>query len=403
MKVKIALLLSLSVLGILSGCKSAPQQVKDYTRQLPPGQFALRKITDPAQIPDFTLASFNVKDLRQAVANSLNYLKKPSSQKFYPSNGISHSHAVASLQKFAQLLDSGLIGLSLNSAIKDNFDVYISVGCDDMGTVLFTGYYTPILDGSTTRTEKYKYPLYKQPADLVKAPDGKILGQRLANGEINPQYPSRETIERTNMLKGQEIVWLADQFEAYIATIQGSAQIRLPDGSLMGIGYAANNGWDYKPIAEAMISDGAITRAQLSLASMIRYFKQNPDKVSKYTNINPRYVFFQSESGPPRGSINEPVLAMRSIATDKSIFPRAALTFFSTKLPTEKGGVITQELYDGFALDQDTGGAIRAPGRCDVYIGIGDTAGKLAGQTYQEGKLYYLFLKDYTSPPAQQN
>jgi len=49
--------------------------------------------------------------------------------------------------------------------------------------------------------------------------------------------------------------------------------------------------------------------------------------------------------------------------------------------------------YTGFALDQDTGGAIRAPGRCDVYMGIGDDAGRLAGQTYQEGKLYYLFLK----------
>jgi len=45
------------------------------------------------------------------------------------------------------------------------------------------------------------------------------------------------------------------------------------------------------------------------------------------------------------------------------------------------------------ALDQDAGGAIRAPGRCDVYMGQGETAGKLAGQTYQEGRLYYLFLK----------
>jgi membrane-bound lytic murein transglycosylase A len=44
-------------------------------------------------------------------------------------------------------------------------------------------------------------------------------------------------------------------------------------------------------------------------------------------------------------------------------------------------------------LDQDTGGAIRAPGRCDVYVGVGDEAGKMAGQVYEEGKLYYIFLK----------
>ncbi|MCK5000945.1 MAG: hypothetical protein KAS23_15490, partial [Anaerohalosphaera sp.] len=33
------------------------------------------------------------------------------------------------------------------------------------------------------------------------------------------------------------------------------------------------------------------------------------------------------------------------------------------------------------------------PGRCDVYMGVGDRAGQMAGQVYQEGKLYYLFLK----------
>jgi membrane-bound lytic murein transglycosylase A len=76
---------------------------------------------------------------------------------------------------------------------------------------------------------------------------------------------------------------------------------------------------------------------------------------------------------------------MRSIATDKSIFPRASVTFISTTLPQAMGTTVANQLYDGFALDQDAGGAIRAPGRCDVYIGQGDMAGKLAGQTYQEG------------------
>ena len=58
--------------------------------------------------------------------------------------------------------------------------------------------------------------------------------------------------------------------------------------------------------------------------------------------------------------------------------------------------MVANQVYGGFALDQDTGGAIRAPGRCDVYMGLGDTAGELAGQTYQEGRLYYLFLKQQT-------
>jgi membrane-bound lytic murein transglycosylase A len=126
---------------------------------------------------------------------------------------------------------------------------------------------------------------------------------------------------------------------------------------------------------------------------MIDYFKKNPSQIETYVNRNPRFVFFQREDGPPRGSLNEPVIAKRSIATDKSIFPRGALAFISTTLPREDNGVINKRLYNGFVLDQDTGGAIRAAGRCDVYMGQGDMAGRLAGQTYQEGKLYYLFLK----------
>ena len=126
---------------------------------------------------------------------------------------------------------------------------------------------------------------------------------------------------------------------------------------------------------------------------MIDYFKVNPEQINSYIRRNPRFVFFRIEEGPPLGSLNEPVTPIRSIATDKSIFPRGALTFISTMLPRVNNGAIMNRTYSGFALDQDTGGAIRAPGRCDVYMGQGDEAGKLAGQTYQEGRLYYLFLK----------
>jgi membrane-bound lytic murein transglycosylase A len=131
----------------------------------------------------------------------------------------------------------------------------------------------------------------------------------------------------------------------------------------------------------------------MSLSSMIAYFKAHPDEIREYTDLNPRFVFFRVEGGPPRGSINEPVTALRTIATDKSVYPRACLAFLSTTLPQANGTDVLQKSYEGFALDQDTGGAIRAPGRCDVYMGEGDTAGRLAGQTYKEGRLYYLFIR----------
>ena len=393
MKTRIGLIAGLFIVSALIGCRPAGKPAIDYTRQLQPGEYALRLITDPAQIPDFTFACMDTTDLRQAIDKSLNYLSKPSSQRYYPVSGITHARAVASLKKFADLLDSGLLGAELNNIMKQNFNVYMSVGCDYNGTVLFTGYYTPILEGSLTKTDKYQYPLYKQPPDLVKGTDGEVLGKKMPDGSFS-KYPTRSEIERMGLTKGLELIWLADPFEAYIAHVQGSAKVRLPDGKIIGVGYAANNGWDYRTITDAMIADGLITRAQLSLSAMINYFKQHQDKVAQYTAINPRFVFFQLEEGSPRGSLNEPVTPMRTVATDKSIFPRAALAFVSTYLPKDRGGTIASEVYGGFALDQDAGGAIRAPGRCDIYLGIGEQAGKLAGQTYKEGKLYYLFLKE---------
>jgi len=175
--------------------------------------------------------------------------------------------------------------------------------------------------------------------------------------------------------------------------VQGSAKIRQPDGNLLTVGYAANNGHEYKSIAQEMIRDGAVAAEKMSLASMIGYFSSHAQKVAEYVQRNPRFVFFRISEGPPRGSLNEPVIPMRTIATDKSIYPRACLAFISTILPREISGRIFHDPYDGFVCDQDTGGAIRAAGRCDVYMGEGDIAGRLSGQTYQEGRLYYLFLK----------
>jgi membrane-bound lytic murein transglycosylase A len=387
---------------MFGGCKKPVRVEKpQYDRPLPPGQYALRKITDPAMIPDITFACYEIMDLRQSIDYSLRYMAKSSSKKYFPSGEITHEQAVASLKTLQGMLDSGLIGRPLAAAIKEKFDFYQSIGCDDLGTVLYTAYYTPIFNGSLQQTDVFKYPLYKQPADLVKGDDGAILGRKMQDGTFTP-YPDRRTLEQNGQLKGLELVWLSDPFETYIAQVQGSAKIRTPDGKLMTVGYAANNGLEYNSVGQELIKDGVLAKEGLSLKAMIDYFKANPQKVDEYVNRNPRFVFFQFDSGEPRGSLNEPVTALRSIATDKSIYPRACIALVKTKLPRPVGTDVAKRPYIGFTLDQDTGGAIRAPGRCDVYVGCGDEAGKMAGQVYEEGKLYYIFLTPelMTSSPA---
>jgi len=349
----------LLIVAFIVGCRTPVKKAETpYDRPLPPGASALRKITDPLEIPDFTMACLNLTDLRAAIDYSRSYLNKPSSRMFYPVGEITHSRALESLDAFAELLDSGLRGGQLNQAIRDKFDVYMSVGWDDNGTVLFTGYYTPIFNGSFKRTGRFVYPLYKQPDDLVKGPTGEILGRRESDGTITP-YPSRYVIENSGMMRGNELAWLGDPFEVYIAHVQGSAKLRLPDGELTTIGYAANNGHEYKSVAKELVKDGKIRADQMSLSAMIDYFKKYKDQVSRYVRRNDRFVFFKKESGPPLGCLNEPVTAYRSIATDKSIFPRASLAFISTTLPRPVGGTAVKQYYSGWALENSPDKLIR--------------------------------------------
>ena len=392
MKRRIVLGVAVFTVLVSASCRSRREMRIEYDRPLPPGQLALRKITDPNLFPDFTQGWRDLDSLEAAVRKSLSYLAKPSSRQYFPYGDVNHDDAVKTLETFLTLLQSDVRSDEINGLVRAHFDVYESVGCDDRGTVLFTGYYTPVLDGSFQRTAQFRYPLYKIPPDLVKGPDGQTLGRREAGGRI-VGYPPRTTIENSGMLRGQELVWLKDPFEVYIAHVQGSARVRLPDGQVITAGYAGNNGQEYQSIAKALIDDGKIRSDRMSLAAMIDYFRSYPGQIDKYVRRNPRYVFFQVSEGAPRGCLNEPVTAWRTIATDKSIFPRACLAFISTNLPQIERGVPVTRPYGNFALDQDAGGAIRAPGRCDVYMGIGDEAGQLAGQTYQEGRLYYLFLK----------
>ena len=392
MKTIVSLLSAVLLFGIV-GCAEEPKpEEPEYSRPLPPGELALRKIENPEQIPDFTKAFTDLGPLREATMRSLNYLAKPSSKTRYPYGAISHDHVVASLNAFRELLDSGMTPRQMNAVIRNKFDVYTSVGWNGEGVVLFTGYYTPIFEASSVETAEFRYPLYRAPDNLVKEPDGTVLGRRLPNGAIE-SFPTRAQIEGSGILAGSELVWLKDPFEVYVAHVQGSALLRMPGGNLVTVGYTASNGHDYRSVAEALIDDGRIPRDEISLARMIAFFDAHPDMVDDYVNRNPRFIFFGKTEGAPRGSINEPVTPMHTIATDKEVYPVGALAYYKADLPMKEGRQVVFEPVSGFALDQDTGGAIRAPGRCDVYIGIGENAGERAGRIKQEGRLYYIFLK----------
>ena len=194
--------------------------------------------------------------------------------------------------------------------------------------------------------------------------------------------------------KGLDLCYLKDRFEAYIVTVQGSGRLRMADGSFYDIGYHGDNGHDYKSIGQSLVDAGLIKPEQLSLQGLIRFFREHPEKLDQALAVNPRYVFFTPRSSGPYGSLNVPVTPFRSIATDKQVYPRACPAFLMTQVPARgKDGSIRDHTYHGFAMDQDTGGAIRAAGRCDFFLGTGPEVGELAGRTFSEGKLYYIAVK----------
>jgi membrane-bound lytic murein transglycosylase A len=291
---------------------------------------------------------------------------------------------------------------TINQQIRQNFEVYQSVGAPSpdgsgySGQVRFTGYFTPIYNASMTRGGAFQWPIYKRPADLVSDPvTGDVKGRKQADGSVVPGYYTRAQIE-SGQLSGQELCWLTSRFEAYVVTVQGSGRLRLPDGSIYEVGYAGHNGYPYGSIAEKMVSDGVISADSVSLKTLTDYFNAHPGDMDKYLSSNPRTVFFTERRGGPFGSLNEPVTPLATIATDKEdpdIYPRAMAAFLVTTLPNGGGSGGGSDPFRAFMLDQDTGGAIRASGRCDIYMGVGDAAADLAGRELSEGQMYYVALK----------
>ena len=68
--------------------------------------------------------------------------------------------------------------------------------------------------------------------------------------------------------------------------------------------------------------------------------------------------------------------------------------FLQTQIPVVDGaGRIDRWMnFSAFALNQDTGGAIRGPGRVDIFWGNGPYAQIAAGHMQHKGSFYLLIL-----------
>lgn len=327
--------------------------------------------------------------LLASIDNSLRYLRTSKAAQAYQNYqipGITLNRVRRSLVRFRQIVVAAKSAEELQVAVNREFVFYKSIGRNNQGSVLFTGYFEPIYLASRTPDAEYRYPLYRIPPNLNQWP--KPHPTRL-------ELEGADGLGTNSPLRGLEFVWLRDRFEAFLVHVQGSAQLKLTDGSVMTVGFAGKTDLPYSSVGRAMIDDGKFTAEQLTMPVMIDYFKQFPEEMNNYLQRNESFIFFKETNGaPPMGSIGVPVTAERSIATDKSLMPPGALALIKAEIPYPNAdGKQESQLVSRYVLDQDTGSAIKGPGRVDIFMGTGVVAGERAGIIKANGELYYLLLK----------
>lgn len=346
------------------------------------------------------------KDIAPAVRQSLEYYKRlPQDTVFFLGSEKASAHDMAvTLQNFLLIVENDTLSTEQKmERIKKDFRFYRSVGSSSNGKVLFTGYYEPMLSCRGSADGVFKFPLYRRPDDIIEVdltqfgndfPRTRIFG-RLDNRKVVP-YFSREEIDQRHTLAGKdlEILWCADIVDIYVLQVQGSGKVDLGDGNIVSVLYDGQNGRPYKSIGKYLIESGAMTKETMSMQAIREYLRSHPDKLADVLSRNPSYVFFRLDMSPSVGNIGVPLSPGRSIATDSRLFPKGALAFISAQKPVIENNAITGWVpFTRFVMNQDTGGAIKGPGRTDVFFGQGAEAELTAGNLQQEGELYFLLRK----------
>ena len=305
-----------------------------------------------------------------------------------------------SLLSFKKIIQDKPGAERLGRILREQFIICRAAGRQTDNRLLLTGYFEPLFRGSLQKTSIYRHPLYRVPADLIRLPT--VKGQsaptgRMENGVLLP-YWTRAQIEKDGLLAGNELLYLDDPVDAFVLHVQGSGQVQLPDGTVRRVQFAAGNGHEYRSIGKFMAEKGVLRLEEVTLPRIVRYLKAHPEEREAILHHNDSFVFFRwgdTAATGPLGSLGEPLTAGRSVALDQSCFPAGGLAFLTTRKPrvNEQGRIVGWEPMARFVLNQDSGSAIKGPGRLDLYWGAGLYAEVAAGHMKQPGSLYFLVRK----------
>jgi len=278
------------------------------------------------------------------------------------------------LKLFSEFLGKDPTARELQDFIEKNFNVFRK------HDVLYTGYYVPTINGSLTRTEQFKYPIYAAPAGR------------------HSSLPTRRQIDKDGVLKGKnlELAWTDDYLELFLLHIQGSGRVSVNENMHININCDRTNNRPYVGIGSLLIKEEKLEKKSLTVENIRNHFKAHPEDLEKYLLQNERYVFFRKikDKDFPRGSMGIPLKPNRSIAADFSHYPKGALLFIKAEKPIfdENGVFVKTQRFSRFVLNQDSGAAIKGPRRVDIFMGEGRDAKQTAESTKNRGSVY-IFTK----------
>ena len=286
----------------------------------------------------------------------------------------------------------------LRAFFEESFTPYQVFNPDGSSQGLITGYYEPRLTGNRVRTDRFRYPLYAVPDDMLTIDLSEVYPQlkglrlrgRLQGQRVVPYYNRAEIDDGKAALQGRELFWVEDAVDLFFLQIQGSGRIELPDGSLVKVGYAEQNGHPYVSIGKKLVEMGELKLEEASMQGIKNWAQQYPEKLDALLAQNPSYVFFRelpNGLSAPLGALGVPLTEAYSIAVDPRTVPLGAPVFLSTTYPN------TSEPLNRLMLAQDTGGAIKGAVRADFFWGFGEQAGVQAGRMRQSGQMWVLFPK----------
>ena len=265
---------------------------------------------------------------------------------------------------------------------RDRFD-WVRVG---NGKAFATGYYEPEIEGSRVPLPGY-VPIYRLPQDLISCtkPDGTTGRGRVDETGTCVLYFTRAEIEDGALAnRGLELAWAKDPVDLFFLEIQGSGRIRFPDGSVMRVGYAGQNGREYVAIGRLLRERGILPPGGANMQAIKAWIAANPDQGRELMRENLSYIFFKELTGPgPVGALNVPVTPHGTVAADPKFVPLGAPVYLAVDRP---------EAY-GLWVAQDTGGAIKGPNRFDTFWGAGPEATQTAGGMAANGVAYVLLPK----------